>query len=149
MTLYLHRSTSVMQDCWGLKSLMLYLGLRRAFRTIVIGKVNLILIILLCWNTLQLLFWILCIHIGAQLREWLLYYSLPVLHGMLSASLLDHYCFLVTGVHILLSDAITEDQLSCAEHCFNQFYSLYSTIYGMSALCVVTIVNFNNIIFLS
>ena len=70
------------------------------------------------------------VHVGARLREWLLYYSLPVLHGMLSASLLDHYCFFVAGVHILLSDAITEDQFSCADYCFNQFYSKYS-IYGV------------------
>ena len=69
-----------------------------------------------------------CVHLlilGAQLREWLLYFSLPVLKGILSAPQLDHFCYLVAGIHIVLSDA----DLSCADRCFHQFYSQY-TIYG-------------------
>lgn len=43
-------------------------------------------------------------NVGAQLREWLLYFSLPVLKVILPALQLDHYCYLVAGIHIVLSD---------------------------------------------
>jgi hypothetical protein len=67
---------------------------------------------------------------GAQLREWLLYYSVPVLHEILPSSLFNHYCYLVAGVHILLADYITEMQIDCADSCFHEFYSQFSANYG-------------------
>ena len=73
------------------------------------------------------------VYAGAQLREWLLYFSLPVLHGILPSSLFSHYCYLVAGVHIVLADAISPAQMSCADDCFREFYSHFSTIYGMSS----------------
>ena len=38
------------------------------------------------------------LHAGAWLREWLLYFSLPVLHGILPSSNFNHY-YLVASVH--------------------------------------------------
>ena len=67
---------------------------------------------------------------GAQLREWLLYYSVPVLHDILPSSLFNHYCYLVAGVHIILADCITEVQIDCADSCFHEFYSQFSANYG-------------------
>ena len=60
-----------------------------------------------------------------------MYFSLPVLHGILPSSLFNHYCYLVAGVHIVLADAISPAQISCADDCFREFYSRFSTIYGM------------------
>ena len=71
------------------------------------------------------------LHAGAQLREWLLYFSLQVLHGILPSSLFNHYYYLVAGVHIVLADAISPAQITCADDCFREFYSHFSTIYGM------------------
>ena len=68
--------------------------------------------------------------LGAQLREWLLYFSLPVLKGIFPAQQLDHYCYLVAGVHIVLSYSISDADLSCADRCFHQFYSQFTSIYG-------------------
>lgn len=73
-------------------------------------------------------------NLGAQLREWLLYFSLPVLKGMLPTSQLQHYSYLVTGAHIVHSDSISEDDLILAEQCFRKFYSQHSTIYGNNLL---------------
>lgn len=70
------------------------------------------------------------VHVGAQLREWLLYFSLPVLKGILPAPQLDHYCYLVVGIHIVLSDFISAADLSCADRCLRQFYSQFTNIYG-------------------
>ena len=68
--------------------------------------------------------------LGAQLREWLLYFSLPVLKGVLPAGQLNHFSYLVAGIHIVLSDSISDADLSCADRCFHQFYSQFTGIYG-------------------
>lgn len=70
------------------------------------------------------------VRVGAQLREWLLYFSLPVLKGILPVPQLDHYCYLVAGIHIVLSDSISAADLSCADRCLRQFYSQFTNIYG-------------------
>ena len=58
---------------------------------------------------------------GAQLREWLLYHSVTVLHEILPSLLLNYYCYLVAGVHIVLADSITNIQIDCADSCFMKF----------------------------
>ena len=72
-----------------------------------------------------------CIHhiVGAQLREWLLYFSLPVLKVILPPSQLYHYCYLVAGIHVVLSDAISDDNLSCAEMLSSVLLSIYQHIW--------------------
>ena len=72
--------------------------------------------------------------VGAQLREWLLYYSLPVLKGVLPGNVLDHFSYLVAGAHIVLSNAICEADLDLAELCFKEFYSRCTSIYGMQLI---------------
>ena len=71
-----------------------------------------------------------CLFLGSQLRSWLLYFSLPVLDGILQEPYFSHFCYLVAGVHIVMSDAISSTDLSNAQLCFEKFYSEMSTLYG-------------------
>lgn len=81
---------------------------------------------------------------GAQLREWLLYYSVPVLHEILPSSLLNHYCYLVAGVHIVLADSITNVQMDCADSCFYEFYSQFSANYGKFFCIYLQLFNYDD-----
>eukprot|EP00731_Ephydatia_muelleri_P011483 Em0006g377a len=64
--------------------------------------------------------------------SWLLYYSVPLLHDVLSDECFNHYCLLVISLHILLSDKITEDMLFLAEESLHKFYVQYPNIYSES-----------------
>ncbi|CAG5072748.1 Protein of unknown function, partial [Cotesia congregata] len=48
---------------------------------------------------------------ASEWRSWLLFYSVPVLTGILRDDLLDSYKLLVSSVHKLLSYNITEEEL--------------------------------------
>ena len=73
---------------------------------------------------------------ASEYRALLLYYSLPVLSGILPQQYWDHHALLVIAVYTLLQQSISLNQLECCQtmlnqYCF-QFSSLYSTRY-MSA----------------
>ncbi|XP_078365460.1 uncharacterized protein LOC144649753 [Oculina patagonica] len=67
---------------------------------------------------------------ASELRAWLLYYCLPCLQGILPDPYLRHLSLLVSGIHILLSDAITSDQLETADKYLLCFYAQFKDIYG-------------------
>lgn len=69
--------------------------------------------------------------VASEHCSWLLYYSLPVLSGVLPEPFFTHYSLLVAGMHILLSDSVTEDSIHQAEVYLLRFYQMYSTLYGM------------------
>ncbi|CAD6223668.1 GSCOCG00013005001-RA-CDS, partial [Cotesia congregata] len=52
---------------------------------------------------------------ASEWRSWLLFYSVPVLTGILRDDLLDSYKLLVSSVHKLLSYNITEEELLTCE----------------------------------
>ena len=54
-------------------------------------------------------------HEACEFTSWLLYYSLPVLHGILPDPYFTHYSLVVAAVHLLLSDTITEVMLNKVE----------------------------------
>ena len=56
-------------------------------------------------------------HPGSQLRSWLLYYSVPVLSGVLSEPYFSHFCYLVAATHIVLGDGIKQTDIKtlCSE----------------------------------
>lgn len=68
---------------------------------------------------------------GSELQAWLLYYSLPVLHGILPSPYLAHLSLLVAAVHILMSARIHRSDLSIAHQFLDTFYKQSSTLYGM------------------
>ena len=50
----------------------------------------------------------------SELRNWLLFYSLPLLLNVLPLLYLHHYDFLVCSIHILLQESLTSNQIMTA-----------------------------------
>ena len=64
------------------------------------------------------------------MRNWLLFYSLPVLNGVLPNPYLSHHSLLVAGLLLLTSDQISQDDLRNAELYLKEFYVKYPELYG-------------------
>ena len=80
---------------------------------------------------------------GSELRSWLFYYSLPVLHGVLPATYLSHFALLVAGIYIFNSDCITKTDFHTASKCLLLFYQQFSTLYGNGFIhCVLLLFAF-------
>ena len=60
----------------------------------------------------------------------MLFYSVPVLEGILPHVYLKHYCLLVTSLHLLLSEHIAMCDLQRAELWLLKFYSECELLYG-------------------
>lgn len=67
---------------------------------------------------------------AAELRYWLLYYSLPLLLNVLPSLYWHHYSLLVCAMHILLGDRISNAQINAAEQMLKDFYALLPDLYG-------------------
>ena len=67
---------------------------------------------------------------ASEYRAFLLYYSLPVLTGILPVQYWDHYCLLVVAISALLSESISHDQISYCSQLLNKFCAQFSTLYG-------------------
>ena len=66
----------------------------------------------------------------SEFRNWLLYYSLPILLNFLPLLYWHHYALLVCAVHILLKDYITYASLDAAEQMLADFHHLLPELYG-------------------
>lgn len=66
---------------------------------------------------------------ATELKQWLLYYSLPILKTKLSPLYWHHYSLLVCAMHILLRDQITNNQLSVTEMMLEDFCSIFKELY--------------------
>lgn len=71
--------------------------------------------------------------IGTEWQYWLLFYSIPVLKGVLPSVYFVHYCALVCAISILLSNDISEMELARANVLLCQFYSHVTALYGRSS----------------
>ncbi|XP_064469841.1 uncharacterized protein LOC135384573 [Ornithodoros turicata] len=67
---------------------------------------------------------------GQEYRSWLLYYSLPVLNGILPRSYLLHLALLVQAVFFLLQESLFGTDLNTAEELLNEFVVKYNMLYG-------------------
>ena len=67
---------------------------------------------------------------ATELRQWLLFYSLPILLGKLPAIHWQHYSLLVTAMHILLKDKISITEIDAAEVLIKDFCEIYLKLYG-------------------
>ena len=67
---------------------------------------------------------------ASELRNWLLFYSLPLLLDFLPSLYWHHYALLVNSIHILLGSMITDAQLDAADHMLADFYALLPELYG-------------------
>ena len=67
---------------------------------------------------------------ASEYRAFLLYYSLPVLSGILPSQYLNHFSLLVTSVHILLQQSISNSQIFQCENMISTFCQQFETLYG-------------------
>ena len=67
---------------------------------------------------------------ASEFRNWLLYYSAPVLASVLPALYFHHYLLLVSTMHILLQVKLNDVQILAAEEMLNIFYQLLPHLYG-------------------
>lgn len=67
---------------------------------------------------------------ASEFRNWLLYYSLPILLNYLPPLYWHHYALLVCAIHILLKDHITYASLDAAEQMLTDFHLLLPELYG-------------------
>ena len=64
-----------------------------------------------------------------ELRSFLLYYGLPVLHDLLPDKYFEHYFYFVRAIYLLLQDSISEAQLTTAEQLLEQFCRSFAKLY--------------------
>ena len=62
--------------------------------------------------------------IGSELQALALYFSLPVLEGILPVVYMRHWSLLVGALHMLSSDAISAAELVTAEDLLLEFYKI-------------------------
>ena len=67
---------------------------------------------------------------ASEHRNWLLFYAVPVLKGLLPEECLEHLQCLSTGLFLLLKDSISHAEIDLAEKLFCHFYLMFSHIYG-------------------
>ena len=67
---------------------------------------------------------------GSEFKLWLLYYSMPVLRGILPSAYFAHYSLLVASLHILSSHCASTSDLDAVEVYLNTFYRSSVILYG-------------------
>lgn len=67
---------------------------------------------------------------ASEFRNWLLYYSLPLLSDVLPPLFVHHHALLVCSIHILLQDKLKEVQIQVAEDMLTAYYELFPELYG-------------------
>ena len=67
---------------------------------------------------------------ASELRNWLLYYALPLLLHVLPPLYLHHFALLVCAMHILLQSQLTTVQIQAADDMLAAFYDLLPELYG-------------------
>ena len=70
---------------------------------------------------------------ASEWQYWLLFYLIPVLHGVLSTPHYLHFCALVCGIALLFGDKITENELVKAEVLLFEFCRHAGDLYGNHA----------------
>ena len=65
-----------------------------------------------------------------EFRAWLLFYSVPLLVGVLPPLFLHHYSLLVCAVHILLQNELTVNKIMAADELLSDFCDLLPELYG-------------------
>lgn len=69
-----------------------------------------------------------------ELESWILFYSLPVLEGVLASPYVQHWACLVEALHILLKKNISELDLLVAEELLLEFHVKTEDLYGKEAM---------------
>lgn len=67
---------------------------------------------------------------ATEYRNWLLYYSLPCLKGILPNDYYQHYALLVGGITLLSGRSISPEQLQLAGKFLIHFVEMLDVYYG-------------------
>ena len=68
--------------------------------------------------------------IGTEFQAWLLWYSVPVLDGILPDPYYSHHCKLVAGISTLLGMHLSVQQVEHANDLLGQYYKDIDALYG-------------------
>lgn len=71
---------------------------------------------------------------ASELKNWLFYYSVPVLEGILPEPFFSHYLLLVEGISILCSGSISEEDLNKASRYLTEFVKHFEGLYGIQQM---------------
>lgn len=66
--------------------------------------------------------------LGSELRNWVLYFSLPVLSGILAEPHLSHFAQFVAAIQMLSLVKISRNDIDTAETLLNTFYFKFSDL---------------------
>ena len=75
-----------------------------------------------------------CFHSAHEIKIWVLYYSIPVLKGILPQVYLEHHVRLVAGLSLLLKDTVGEEDIQKAKQLLNRYCSDFANLYGVLIL---------------
>lgn len=70
---------------------------------------------------------------ASEYRNFLLYYSLPILSSVLPPLYFHHYSLLVCAMHILLQSKLARAQIKAAEIMLRDFYKMLPELYGQKS----------------
>ena len=68
---------------------------------------------------------------ASEFRNFLLYWSIPVLRSVLDEVYLMHYILLVRSIYLLSKASITEDDLHTAQLCIDEFLKQFQHLYSL------------------
>lgn len=71
-----------------------------------------------------------CSIAATEYRNWLFYYSLPCLKGILNEDYYQHYALLVGGIILLSGRSISPGQLEMAGKFLMHFVEMFDVYYG-------------------
>lgn len=71
---------------------------------------------------------------ASEYRNWLLYYSIPVMLNILPPEYLSHHMLLVQAIHVLLGDSISRKDLQHARTMLNHFCFKFGTFYSARSM---------------
>lgn len=71
---------------------------------------------------------------ASELQNWIMYYSIPVLEGILCIPYLSHWALLVESLHAMMQGSIHQRELDTAEHLLLTFVCKTQDLYGEAAM---------------
>ena len=71
-----------------------------------------------------------CQFAAHEHRAWLLYYSIPVLLGVLDLEYIRHLALLVEALWLLLQSSISPEDITHADELLFQFCKKFGSLYG-------------------
>jgi hypothetical protein len=67
----------------------------------------------------------------SELKNWLMYFSIPILQQIMTREYFEHYFFLVEAMFLLHQDSISQEDLIKADCLLHKFVSAFEKLYGL------------------